>query len=66
MLAPELLTAAGPSKWLIADKAYDTNHLRNLPAQMDIDPIIPSVVGRKPLVPHNRSRNIVNPLAKVL
>ena len=40
MMASKLLTAAGPILRLIA-KAYDTNPLRNLLAQMDIDAVIP-------------------------
>ena len=42
MIAPDLLTAVGTIKRLIADKAYDTNQLRNLLTQMDIDTVIPS------------------------
>jgi hypothetical protein len=41
MMASELLSAAGPIRRLIADKAYDTNQLRNLLTQMDIDAVIP-------------------------
>jgi transposase len=63
MMAPELLAAAGPIKRLIADKAYDTNHLRNLLVQMDIDAVIPSIARRKPLIAHDREaycqRNVI-------
>lgn len=63
MMAPELLSAAGPIKRLIADKAYDTNHLRNLLVQLDIDAVIPSIARRKPLIPHDREayrqRNLI-------
>jgi len=63
MMAPELLAAAGPIKRLIADKAYDTNHLRNLLAQMDIGAVIPSIARRKPLIAHDREayrqRNVI-------
>jgi hypothetical protein len=47
MMAPELLAAAGSIKRLIADKAYDTNQLRNLLAQLDIDTVISSIARRK-------------------
>jgi transposase len=63
MMAPELLAAAGPIKRLIADKAYDTNRLRDLLAQMDIDAVIPSIARRKPLIAHDRKaycqRNVI-------
>ena len=50
MMATELLSAAGPIRLLIADKAYDTNLLRNLLTQLDIAAVIPSVARRKPLM----------------
>jgi transposase len=63
MMAPDLLSAAGPIKRLIADKAYDTNHLRNLLVQLDVDAVIPSIARRKPLIPHDREayrqRNLI-------
>jgi transposase len=61
MMAPALLSAAGSIKRLIADKAYDTNPLRNLLAQMDTDAVIPSIARRKPLIPHEayRQRNLI-------
>lgn len=63
MMAPGLLSAAGPIKRLIADKAYDTNRLRNLLAQLDIEAVIPSIARRKPLIPHDRQayrqRNLI-------
>lgn len=63
MMAPGLLTAVSPIKRLIADKAYDTNRLRNLLAQMDIDAVIPSIARRKPLIPYDRAtyrqRNLI-------
>jgi transposase len=63
MMAPGLLAAAGPIRRLIADKAYDTNQLRNLLTQMDIDAVIPSIARRKPLIPYNRQayrqRNLI-------
>lgn len=63
MMAPELLSAAGPLKRLIADKAYDTNRLRNLLTQLDIEAVIPSIARRKPLIPYDhqayRQRNLI-------
>lgn len=63
MMAPDLLSGAGSIKRLIADKAYDTNQLRNLLAQLDIDAVIPSIARRKPLIPHDREayrqRNLI-------
>jgi transposase len=63
MMASELLSAAGPIKRLIADKAYDTNQLRNLLAQREIEAVIPSIARRKPLIPYDREayrqRNLI-------
>jgi transposase len=63
MMAPDLLAAAGPIKRLIADKAYDTNALRNLLTQLDIDAVIPSIARRKTLIPYDREayrqRNLI-------
>ena len=48
---------------LIADKAYDTNSLRSLLAAKGIEPVIPSIRRRKPLIPHDiiayRDRNLI-------
>jgi transposase len=63
MMAPVLIEAAGPVHTLIADKAYDTNRLRELLADRDINAVIPSIRRRKPLIPHDaiayRSRNLI-------
>lgn len=63
MMAPELLAAVGSIKRLIADKAYDTNRLRNLLTQLDIEAVIPSIARRKPLIPYDRDlyrqRNLI-------
>lgn len=63
MMAPDLLSAAGPVERLIADKAYDTNWLRNLLAQSGVEAIIPSIARRKPLIPYDRrlyrQRNLI-------
>lgn len=62
-MAPELLSAAGQIERLIADKAYDTNRLRDLLAQRSIQAVIPSIARRKPLIPHDRKayrqRNLI-------
>ena len=61
MMAPTLIAAAGPISRLTADKAYDTNPLRKLLAGQGIDPVIPSIRRRKPLIPYDvhayRQRN---------
>ena len=63
MTAPALLSAAGPVKRLLADKAYDTNRLRDLLAQQGTAAVIPSVARRKPLIPYDREayrqRNLI-------
>jgi len=63
MMAPELLSAVGPIRRVIADKAYDTNRLRNLLAQLDIEAIIPSMARRNPQIPYDckayRQRNLI-------
>ena len=63
MMAPELVSAAGPIERLIADKAYDTNRLRSLLAEAKIEAVIPSVARRKPLIPYDREayrqRNLI-------
>ena len=63
MMAPELLSAAGPIKRLIADKAYDTNRLRSLLTDAGTKAVIPSIARRKPLIPHDRkayrARNLI-------
>jgi transposase len=63
MMAPELLSAAGPIKRLIADKAYDTNRLRSHLADQGVHPVIPSIARRNPLIPYDRKvyrqRNLI-------
>ena len=63
MIATQLLSAAGPIRRLIADKAYDTNQLRNLLSQLDIHAVIPSIARRKSLIPYDRDayreRNLI-------
>ena len=63
MVAPNLLSAAGPIKRLVADKAYDTNRLRSLLSDAGTKAVIPSISRRKPLIPHDRKaypqRNLI-------
>jgi len=63
IMAPELVSAAGPIERLIADKAYDTNRLRSLLDEANIEAVIPSVARRKPLIPYDREayrqRNLI-------
>jgi len=62
-MAPALIEAAGAMVGLIADKAYDTNPLRNLLADKGIEAVIPSIRRRKPLIPDDiaayRNRNLI-------
>jgi len=62
-MAPTLIAAAGPISRLMADKAYDTNPLRALLADKGIEPVIPSIRRRKPLIPYDarayRERNLI-------
>jgi transposase len=62
-MAPALLSAAGPLKRLIADKAYDTNRLRALLADAGTKAVIPSIARRKPLITYDRkvyrARNLI-------
>ena len=62
-MAPALIEAAGSMVRLIADKAHDTNLLRNLLADKGIEAVIPSIRRRKPLIPHDittyRNRNLI-------
>lgn len=62
-MAPTLVAAVGPISRLLADKAYDTNKLRALLADKRIEPVIPSIRRRKPLIPYDarayRERNLI-------
>jgi transposase len=51
-MAPELLAGLS-SDGVIADKAYDSNALRNLIAEAGAQAVIPSTRSRKILIPHN-------------
>jgi transposase len=62
-MAPVLVAAAGAIASLLADKAYDTNPFRTVLAQRQIEPVIPSIRRRKPLIPYDatayRQRNLI-------
>jgi transposase len=62
-MAPAIIDAAGPIRRLLADKAYDTNRLRELLAEKNIEAVVPSIRRRKPIIPHDaaayRSRNLI-------
>ena len=62
-MAPVLVEAAGPVRRLLADKAYDTNRVRELLAERNIEAVIPSIRRRKPIIPHDvvayRDRNLI-------
>jgi transposase len=62
-MAPVLIEAAGAVRKLMADKAYDTNRVRELLAERDIEAVIPSIRRRKPIIPHDvvayRGRNVI-------
>jgi len=63
MMAPELLSVAGPIERLIADKAYDTNQLRAFLSEHSVEAVIPSSARRKPQIPYDRAaycqRNLI-------
>lgn len=62
-MAAALLAKAGPVTRLIADKAYDTNALRQRLAQRGAEAVIPSTASRREPIPHDRAayrqRNLI-------
>jgi len=62
-VSPHLLSLAGPIGRLIGDKAYDTNPFRRLLAEQSTEAVIPSIMRRKPPIPHDvvvyRQRNLI-------
>jgi transposase len=62
-MAPALVKAADQVARLLADKAYDTNPFRAVLANSAIEPVIPSIRRRKPLIPYDpiayRQRNLI-------
>jgi transposase len=64
VMAPVLVRATGAViASLLADKAYDTNPFRAVLAERQIEPVIPSIRRRKPLIPYDaaayRQRNLI-------
>jgi transposase len=63
MMAADLLSTIEPVARVIADKAYDTNKLRQLLASQGTEAVIPSIARRKPLIPYDplayRQRNLI-------
>jgi transposase len=52
-MAHALIKAAGPFRRLLADKAYDANHLRRLLAERGAEAVIPSTSTRKTPIPYD-------------
>lgn len=58
--AHDVTAAAGllkgqTAKAVLADKAYDSNDLRNLIAEMEAKAVIPSKANRKVFIPHDEA-----------
>ena len=51
--APQLLAGRKP-RGVIADRAYDSNALRELIAATGAEAVIPSISARKIIIPHDR------------
>lgn len=62
-MAHALIQAAGPFRRLLADRAYDADHLRRRLAQCGAEAVIPSTASRKAPIPYDvhayRQRNLV-------
>lgn len=62
-LARALLGRAGPLQSLIADRAYDADHLRRLLAERHTQAVIPSTASRRAPIPYDaqayRQRNCI-------
>lgn len=62
-MAPALVAAVETIARLLADKAYDTNPFRAVLIERQIEPVIPSIRRRKPLLPYDetayRQRNLI-------
>jgi transposase len=52
-VAAQLIERAGPIRKLLADKAYDANHLRHLLAKRKIKAVIPSTTSRNQPIPYD-------------
>ena len=53
-VAAELIQRAGPIRHLLADKAYDANHLRRLLAKRGTNAVIPSTASRATPIPYDK------------
>jgi transposase len=62
-MAPALVAATCAVARLLADKAYDTNPFRAVLAERQIEPVIPTIRRRRPLIPYDakayRQRNLI-------
>lgn len=62
-MAHDLIQAAGPFRRLMADRAYDADHLRKRLAERGAEAVIPSTTSRKAPIPYDvsayRQRNLV-------
>ena len=67
-MAPALVEAVDGIARLLADKAYDTNSFRAVLADKAVEPVIPSIRRRKPLLPYDaaayRQRNLIEVSAR--
>lgn len=65
-MARSLAALLGPVSRLIADKGYDTNHLRTLLADRGTEAVIPSTSSRRTPIPYDvqayKARNLVERL----
>ena len=52
-MAEALIRAAGPFRRLLADKAYDADHLRRLIADRGAEAVIPSTASRRTPIPYD-------------
>jgi IS5 family transposase len=62
-MAVPMLEALAPTMWLVADKAYDADRLRNWLKHKGIEAVIPGRAARTSVYPINRAahrrRNII-------
>ena len=54
--ARALLSSLPKAEWLLADRGYDADWLRNGLKDMKIEPCIPSRKSRKQIIPHDKIR----------
>lgn len=62
-MAAALVQAAGPFRKLLADRAYDADHLRQMLAKRGAEAVIPSTTSRRAPIAYDkiayRDRNLV-------